>query len=359
MHLRLTVVDRLGAEIMRGFGAVPKRGAEVGGLLLGTVEQGEKAIVRIEEFEAVPCEYRRGPSYLLTEEERGTFAAAVDAARSSQAGSRPVGYYRSHTREGALGLDTEDRELVDEHFPGEADVVLMVRPFATKVSIGGVFARVNGSFPEETPLEFPFRRREMTGEEAPARRSLEDRGSRGRRGRDEAPPQPPQEQPRGYESLAAPPPADYSATPIEYGAPPAIYGAGAEVQSQKRGWVWVPLSFLFLVIGLALGYQTALTFAPELKKREGAKAFALNVTAGRNGDSLTVRWDRESPAIEVAESGLLEIEDNGVTKSVTLDSGHLKEGTVVYQNTSDRVRFRLVIVLGPHLNLIDTVEWTR
>ena len=36
VHLRLDVVDRLAAEVMRGFGAVPKRGAEVGGVLIGT-----------------------------------------------------------------------------------------------------------------------------------------------------------------------------------------------------------------------------------------------------------------------------------------------------------------------------------
>ena len=76
-------------------------------------------------------------------------------------------------------------------------------------------------------------------------------------------------------------PVPYPDYPPVYFAPPAIYGAGAE-GAQKRGWVWVPLSFLFLVIGLALGYQTALTFAPELREREGAKAFALNVNAGRS-----------------------------------------------------------------------------
>lgn len=346
---------------MRGFGAVPKRGAEVGGLLLGSVEHGDKTVVRIEEFEPVPCEYRRGPSYLLSEEERSTFAAAVAAARHSQSGSMPVGYYRSHTREGGMGLDTEDRELVGTHFSSDNDVVLMVKPYATKVSIGGFLVRTDGDFPSETPLEFPFRRREMTGEEAPARRPLQERGPRSRR-REEShvPPDESHEGPRidlyeGYaakESLAELP-------PIDYGAPPAIYGAGAEGQSQKRGWVWVPLCFLFLVIGLALGYQTALTFAPELREREGAKAFALNVTAGRNGDSLTVRWDRESPAVHSAERGVLEIEDGNMTKSVNLDPAHLREGTVVYQNTSDKIRFRLLIYMSDHLTVTESIEWTR
>ncbi len=63
VHLHLDVVDRMLSEVMRGFGAVPKRGAEVGGLLIGTVEPGEgdaPALIRIEDFEQVPCEYRVG-----------------------------------------------------------------------------------------------------------------------------------------------------------------------------------------------------------------------------------------------------------------------------------------------------------
>jgi len=76
VHLRLDVVDRLGAEFLRGLGAVPKRGAEVGGVLLGSIEPGlvkDTSIVRIEDFEPVPCSYVRGPSYLLSEEDRKLF----------------------------------------------------------------------------------------------------------------------------------------------------------------------------------------------------------------------------------------------------------------------------------------------
>src|SRR6266852_3299794 len=99
VHLHLEVVDRLGPEIMRGFGAIPKRGAEVGGLLLGTIEHGDQTIVRIEDFEPVACDYKRGPSFLLTEDDAAAFERACeswqpDASRKAYA----VGYYRSHTR---------------------------------------------------------------------------------------------------------------------------------------------------------------------------------------------------------------------------------------------------------------------
>ncbi len=67
IHLHLEVVDRLLVDVMRGFGAVRKRGAEIGGLLIGTIEPGDPTIVRIEDFESIECGYKRGPSYLFTE----------------------------------------------------------------------------------------------------------------------------------------------------------------------------------------------------------------------------------------------------------------------------------------------------
>ena len=165
VHLSVDVVDRMGADIMRGFGAVPKRGAEVGGILIGTIERGDVSTVRINDFEPIPCTYARGPSYLLTDAERVYFDE-VCQRRSTEI----VGYYRSHTRDG-LALQPEDIQLLDRHFSQPAQVALLVKPFATKPGVAGFFVRNKGVFPAATPLEFPFRRWEMTGEEPPRRPS--------------------------------------------------------------------------------------------------------------------------------------------------------------------------------------------
>lgn len=69
IHLDFNVVDRMAMNVMKGFGAVPRRGAEVGGLLLGSIENTDRLVVRIEEFVPVTCDYLRGPSYLLTEKD--------------------------------------------------------------------------------------------------------------------------------------------------------------------------------------------------------------------------------------------------------------------------------------------------
>jgi hypothetical protein len=93
VHLRLEVVDRLAAEFLRGLGAVPKRGAEVGGVLLGSIEPGlvkETSIVRIEDFEPVPAATSAGRLICLPKK-----IADFDEVCSDES----VGYYRSHTRE--------------------------------------------------------------------------------------------------------------------------------------------------------------------------------------------------------------------------------------------------------------------
>src|SRR5271165_2970015 len=180
VHLHLGVIDRMSAEVMRGFGAVPKRGAEVGGVLLGTIEQGPQTIVKVEDFEPVTCDYKRGPSYLFTADDGAAFDDAC--VRSQPDSSRPtyaVGYFRSHTRDG-LSLAPEDIELMEHYFPSPSHIALLIKPFATKVSVASFFFREDGLFPSVAPLEFPFRRRELAGEEAPPRRSMLERVPRRR-----------------------------------------------------------------------------------------------------------------------------------------------------------------------------------
>src|SRR5260370_4858895 len=174
VHLFLGVMDRLGADVMRGFGAIPKRGAEVGGVLLGTIELGEQAIVRVEDFESVACDYRRGPSYLLTGDDGAAFDDACQ--RGQPDSSHPtyaIGYFRSHTREG-LSLGPEDVELMENYFPSLCQISLLVKPLASNLRVAGFFVRDDGRFPSAPSVEFPFRRPDLAGEQAPPCRNMLD-----------------------------------------------------------------------------------------------------------------------------------------------------------------------------------------
>jgi hypothetical protein len=344
IHLSVEVVDRMSADIMRGFGAVPKRGAEVGGILIGAIQPGDIRTVRIEEFEAVPCTYARGPSYLLTDAERALFKEVCQ-----RRGAQIVGYYRSHTRDG-LALQPEDIQLLDQFLPSAAQLALLVKPFATKPSVAGFFARENGRFPTTTPLEFPFRRWEMTGEEPPRRAPMQEKK------RTEREPENP--------ALSAP--LDQSEAPSPASAPYyRIFSAEPAEQPKQppeephlpksRMGMWLVASFVFLLLGVLLGYEASRITAPQ----RGASGFTMSLAVERTGENLTIRWNPEARAVVSAIRGVLEIDDGGETKRVELDRADLSSGSMVYRNVSNKVRFRLVTYLDAGLSLTEALDWPR
>jgi hypothetical protein len=344
VHVSLDVIESLGVEIMRGFGAVPKRGAEVGGLLLGSIERGAETIVHVEDFEPVPCGYTRGPSYLLAPEEREVFDGAVEGLRPG-AGSNAnyaVGYFRSHTRDG-LALAPEDIELMGRCFAGPSHVALLVKPFATRAGTAGFFFREDGAFQETTPLEFPFRRRELTGEEPPEHRPLTDRRSRGRGGRELV---------RAAREEAV----DRTALAEPAEAAGYAYATTLPARSRLVGWMWFPLSFIFLLLGVALGYWAALGMSPRAAL-SSAPEYALALAAKKSGSGVTVQWNGDSPAIRNADRGVLEVHDGGYAKAVDLDAAQLHGGKLAFQNGSDTVSFRLTVYINSRVSLSETLDW--
>jgi hypothetical protein len=355
VHIRLEVVDRMNNDVMRGFASVPKRGAEVGGLLFGQIETGDKTLIRIEEFEAVETAYRRGPSYLLADDEQ---AKLVEAATRERGSLIAVGYYRSHTRDGALAVGPEDIEAVNATQKAPVSVALLIKPFATKVSQATFFVRQGTSFQAQIPQEFPFRRREMTGEEPPPRRSLQERQER-------------PDRPRRSRSTLVPDAEDLEDAPRDADeedhrpAPAPFLGEVPRSEPQvvaparSSRW-WFPLSFSFLILGTLLGFQAALTFAPELRERTGPAAFALDLSAGRVGENLNIRWDKDSPALLAAQRGELQIIDGESNdKTLQLDKSRLLEGSVVYQNLNPQVTVRFTLHIDGGISVNESVDWRQ
>ena len=54
-----------------------------------------------------------------------------------------AGFFRTHTRKG-ITLDPDDLTVLDAHFRDPHHIGLLVRPFATKASTGGIFIREGG-----------------------------------------------------------------------------------------------------------------------------------------------------------------------------------------------------------------------
>ena len=157
----LDIIDRLEHEAVESFRSLSSRGSEIGGVLFGTVAPGNPALITIAGYDPVVSDYSRGPLYRLSEIDLVRFSKAMEAGARN--GLVPVGFFRSHTRKG-LSMDPDDVALLDSKFAGPSGIALLIRPFATKASVGGVFFREDGSIRSESSwLEFPFRASELAG----------------------------------------------------------------------------------------------------------------------------------------------------------------------------------------------------
>ena len=369
-------------SIIDGFGSIPKRGAEVGGILLGTITRGPSSslVYRIEDFADVPCMHKFGPSYVLSDEDRAKLEVTLARAAGDGRGLQLLGFYRSHTREG-LFLAAEDMELIQRYFNEPEQIVLVVRPAAMKVSQAGFFYREDGAFQTNTYKEFPFRRSELETGEAPVRRPLTER-IRGEQGRRPLPQNLPNSSSDSTQMTQAglppmsPPtlPAMMPPQPLDppegismpYGMrmsdddipmPSQVYAVTTPSNPRRKGWYWYPLSFIFLLLGVLLGFQAALTFNPGSRSAFNSDGYTLGLSINRAGDDVTVRWDRQNPAVRAAQRGMLEITDGKYSKHVDLDASQLQSGSVIYRFSSNQLKFRLEVFPQERVGVSETLEW--
>ena len=376
--LDFDVIDRMSAEVMRGFGSVPKRGAEVGGVLLGRVDTTGKLTIHVHDFVIVPCDYRRGPSYQLTSADTQLFSDAVAKATQGTAPDlRPVGYFRSHTRDG-MGLTEDDLQLFSNFFADPTSVILLVRPFATKVSQAGFFFEENGQIRSDaTYLTFPFRRRELGGgaigenprqgadtshsalESAAANSPLSEFVANGSAlaGAAEAfAPAGNTIENRRLFGNAEEGSSSFGASGPSFTAPnpaPNVGGTNSEVpnfasneasQKIKKSWVWLPLSSIFLMLGVLVGFLIAVT----MKQPNSAiplSAYGLSLAVQQDTDSLHVTWDRGAVPVAIATRGILHIQDGDFYKAVDLKAADLQTGSVIIRNVGSNVTLRLEVFL--------------
>jgi proteasome lid subunit RPN8/RPN11 len=341
VQLDYDFVDRLSMEIMRGFSLVPKRGAEVGGVLLGTVEIGDKVHVRVEDYEVVACEYLKGPSFLLSETEEERFASTVKRYESG-ADRRlyVVGMFRSHTRDSGLALAPEDIALFRNYTNDPANIILLVRPYTTKPSVAGIFFEEDGEFHSGPSYkEFPFRRRELGG--SPVVRSADEAASPAA--------EPAAEEPdlRQWSQQVATASSGPSPLPEENSASARF----------RRKWILIPVSFVFLLLGVVAGFQSALVLNRADQAKIAYESLGLGLEATRDGEGILLRWDRTAPAVQFGRSASLSIEDGEFRKSVKLDGAQLQNGSVFYRGANAGVLFRLEVETQRRAFVTESVQY--
>ena len=372
VELELSVVDALGAEILRAVGAVPRRGIEVGGILLGSIERGEPALVHVRDFEAVPIEYMHGPSYVPSDHDLGNFAEAVRRVRSSPDGPlEAVGYYRSHTRDG-LSLAPEDVKLFSELFADPNAVILIVHPSVLHASTAGFFFRDHGVLNgEKSALEFPFRRQDLGGGR-PQRVSREER----ERHPIAAQPEPEieseplphpvpthfAERPRPVSRLReshlrAVEPDQHYAPRFEM-TPPLVTSAEPPTRSWPLGVAWALFIASLLIFGAIAGYYASgARLLPARQAASDADPYALRLSASQAGDGILIRWNTEAPAIRSAWRAVLNIGDGQDSRTVQLDLPQLRNGSVLYRHVAPGIRLRLDVYLSEQRILSELADW--
>ncbi len=344
VRIAFDVMDRIEADIMWGFGAAPRRGVEVGGVLIGTVDEDRGPLVTIEDFDAVGSEHPLGPSYVLQGNELEQLVEVVERwSPESGRAWQAVGYFRSQTRNG-LGLTAEDLRVIDSCFPQPTVVALLVKPYGTGPSLGGFFFRENGSFRSgNSLLEFPFSSRELGVPALPNARGSETQRS------PEA--DPPSVASRRDNAVNRPASVD-NGYEMENGQTPSRTSS-----SLRSGWLWIPLSFIFLLLGIVLGFQIALSMKPASSPPSQLSPYQLDLTAEHSGQDVHLRWNREAPVIEAASRGQLLIIDGDSQRTVNLDVSQLRTGSVIYRRAGNKIRFRLEVSPRERVAVAETLDF--
>ncbi len=331
VRLRWDVVDRMSAEILHGFGAIPRKGAEVGGVLLGRAVLSDRLIVDIEDFEVVPCRYTRGPYYALSLQEMGRFREVVEKhSPRVDGGIYAVGFFRSHTR-GLLRLEMDDLELLEICFPHPTDIALLVKLSAGRPGAGAIFFREQGGIRPDSPfLEFPFQRVRPSGSVSPSAKT-------------------------------SGPGPDPARAPAHKG-PVSIMETEDLTPSPKpkRGNVWIPLSFIFLILGVALGLSVGHLMGIIQRTRVAAipvDAYQLDLTVTPSGDTLQLKWNRNAAVLSRARSAVLSIQDGQYSNRLNIDPRDLAGGTLFYRNVTGEVNFKLEVFTGDRSSLCETLEY--
>ena len=297
---------------IEGFVALPRRGLEVGGLLLGLPDAGE---IRIAGFEEAPCEHRYGPSYALSESDRAQLAELLAKRRSGKLAV--TGFFRSFTSRDPV-IEEADEALVRGHFRTGDFVFLALQPLSAENCIASLRLFRDGRLlPETKDPPADFDTPQLAAAEPVTERKLE------------APLLPPsyraQEKELGSERLEAPPVVREPITP-----------SVVQLAPRRARW-WIPaVIFLSLIAGLAAGYGLwALTQEPRWTE--------LYLNARPESGRLDVSWNGSSQAALHATRGVLTVTDADSHRDIELGQGEIRTGKYTLPASHGNVELRLIL----------------
>ncbi len=327
VHVALEVVQHLSLEALEALKSIPRRGLEIGGLLLGRSEtRDEVPILSIDDYLPVESEHRAGPSYRLSPSELEELDQLV---RSHPAA---IGLYRTNTRSEDISLQEDDGAILKYYLNSGWRLFLMIQPASRMAAL---FVTENGVPAAEH--QFPFRPADL------AIQAVREEFS------PPISPAPAAEAPRTAEGLLE------AAAATKAPAPEAT---PAGIPVRRRRWL---LPAAAMLAGIAGGAAASfLYFQPWHHAPPAAPAIAtapghMVLQVQRVGDALHLVWDGNSPVARAATHGVLHITDGNLHSSMDLYKSELAGGLVSYWPTTGEVSFELQ-TFGPGRSTDDTVS---
>lgn len=379
----LGLMAQIRDHVIVGFHRLAKRGIECGGILYG---RREGTRIFIEQIREIRCEYKLGPSFVLSDSDRFRLAHQLQDGEPELAGLVPVGLYVSHTKDD-LRATERDLTVYDAYFPEIWQVLLILRPSRQGSVRAGFFVREAGgrlnsdqSY-EEFELDPPDSPAEAAALMAAARMAM-DAGVGG--GGSE--PLSPQQAFAASRSGAAAAPAmsqapftpDFASQQAAAAFSPAVsnwqrptddpgralvYPGGARngrslapamqvaesvdllhqryssqysggtAQPRGKHWNWLGAWGIGVIALIAAGYLLYAMRTP---------APLLLRVAAQNGD-LRIEWDRASTTVQRSGSGKLEIRDATGTRDLHLSPEQLATGSYLFPIAGGDVSIRLTV----------------
>ena len=395
------VLDDIRLTVMDAFFSLPRGGAEIGGILLGSHGQGRVTIV---DFQALDCEHALGPGFTLSANDKARLTQLLAAPRSP--GLEPVGWYHSHTRS-EIFLSEADLEIHRAFFGAPWQVAMVMKPHTFQPPrVGFFFCAVDGSIqatasyrefqlqplairqipaglpprmetaPSDLPLTAPPSGKVITltaepvAEPAAAHQAVPEPVADPPASKPE-----PATAPQTAREPAPEPPApepEKIPEPAPAAALPSFLEAAPSTPFWRRRWVKAAAAiFTGIVIGSA-AYLTRQAWLPPLlagfeRLHAPAKAAATSARPAPpatialsvldSDGQLQIHWDQNSPAVRGSSQGVLEIADSGsAPKTFPLDAAHLGSGAFTYIRQGEQVDVALSVVQpgGPPLRQTTT-----
>jgi proteasome lid subunit RPN8/RPN11 len=344
----LRALDDIRLAVVDAFFSLPRGGAEIGGVLLGTHLNRRLVIA---DYVALDCEHAYGPSFALSPRDQDRLSELLASAERNPDRLKPVGWYHSHTRSEIL-FPEADQDLHNRYFPEPWQVALVLKPHTFHPTRAGFFFREpDGSFHGAASYqEFalaPLPVRPLPDGAVPATESAPF--VRFRRGPD----------PPGEEITVAAEQAAEAHVPGPGGTPEPAPEASEALPDYvplpsflappaKRDWRWF-VAVLAIAVSLAVvaaAYQTRPLWLPQLMAvMRPAPELVIGLHAIDTDGQLQIQWDRDSPTVRQANNATLEINDGLVPWEIQLDGPHLKAGAFNYSRQSERVDIQLAIRL--------------